>query len=282
MQVGEQKVMGKAWRTFLLVLITLFFIFPILWTFSLSVKPKDIQTSVPPKFTFHPTVQHYKAVLTQGSDVAASYTHDLLNSVILAVSSTVLTVLVGTPAAYSLARLRPKRKDDLMMFILASRMAPAVALVIPFFLLFKELGLLETHLGLVIAYMTFNLSFYVWLLAVFAKEIPQDLEGAAMADGYGPFYAFSRVILPLMWPSIIACAVLVYIFAWNEFAFALVLGGQKTETLPIAIERFLTPSGVQFGPLAALGVIAILPVAIMVFVLYKHIVRGLSLGAVKG
>jgi multiple sugar transport system permease protein len=107
-------------------------------------------------------------------------------------------------------------------------------------------------------------------------------QNAGLADGYGPTYAFFRVILPLMRPSIIASAVLVFIFAWNEFAFALRLGGRSAETLPVGISQFITPSGVQFGPLAALGTVAVLPVAIMVFVLHKHIVRGLSLGAVKG
>jgi multiple sugar transport system permease protein len=168
------------------------------------------------------------------------------------------------------------------MFVLASRMAPPIALVIPFFLLYRTLGLLDSHLGLIIAYLTFNLSFYVWLLSVLCKEIPADLESAALADGYGPTYAFFRVILPLMRPSIIASAVLVFIFAWNEFVFALILGGRAGETLPVAISRFITPSGVQFGPLAALGTVAVLPVAIIVLVLHKHIVRGLSLGAVRG
>ena len=282
MAVEEGTRRGKMWRTLLLIGITLFFIFPILWTFSFSVKPRAIQTVVPPRFVYSPTIQHYKTVLVEGSDVSQSYVRDLGNSLIIATATTALVIIIGTPAAYSLARLRPRRKDDMMMFVLASRMAPAVALIIPYFLIYKEVGLLEKHLGLTIAYLTFNLSFYVWLLAVFVKEIPQDLEGAAMSDGYGPFYTFSRVLLPLMRPSIIACAVLVFIFAWNEFAFALVLGGPNTETLPLAISRFLTPSGIQFGPLAALGMIAIIPVAVMVFVLYKHIVRGLSLGAVKG
>jgi multiple sugar transport system permease protein len=265
------------WRTLLLLVITVLFVFPVYWTLSLSVKPRSIMFSLPPKWLYQPIWDHYLSVFADGD-----FIRPVVNSIVLAVSSTALVVVIGTPAAYSLARLRPRGRDDLMMFVLASRMAPPIALVIPFFLLYRNFGLLQTHLGLVIAYMTFNLSFYVWLLAVFSRDIPHDLEGAGFADGYGPTYVFFRVMLPLMRPSIIATAVLVFIFAWNEFLFALILGGRTAQTLPVAISRFITPSGVQFGPLAALGTVAILPVALLVFALHKHIVRGLSLGAVKG
>jgi multiple sugar transport system permease protein len=264
-------------RTLLLVLVTAAFVFPVYWTLSLSVKPRELMFSIPPTWLYPPIWDHFAAIFGNGD-----FIRNIVNSLILATTSTLLVVLVGTPAAYSLARLGPKRKDDLMMFVLASRMAPPIALAIPFFLIYQKLGLLETHLGLIIAYMSFNLSFYVWLLAVFSRDIPADLEGAGFADGYGPTYVFFRVMLPLMLPSIIATAVLVFIFAWNEFLFALILGGSAAETLPVAISRFITPAGVQFGPLAALGTIAVLPVAILVLALHKYIVRGLSMGAVKG
>jgi multiple sugar transport system permease protein len=264
-------------RTLMLVAITTVFVFPVYWTLSLSVKPRGVMFRIPPQWLYRPIWDNYVSVFLR-----ADFIRPVTNSLILAVSSTILVVLIGTPAAYSLARLRPRGRDDLMMFVLASRMAPPIALVIPFFLIYRNLGLVHTHIGLVIAYMTFNLSFYVWLLTVFSKDIPADLEGAGFADGYGPTYVFFRVMLPLMRPSIIATAVLVFIFAWNEFLFALILGGSNAQTLPVAISRFITPSGVQFGPLAALGTVAILPVAVLVFALHKHIVRGLSLGAVKG
>jgi multiple sugar transport system permease protein len=277
MATEEGGRLGRAWRTLLLLAITAVFVFPVYWTLSLSVKPKTLMFNLPPRWAFTPTWANFAEVLTDHD-----FIRNILNSLILSVTSTLLVVIIGTPAAYSLARLRPRGRDDLMLFVLGSRMAPPIALVIPFFLIYRTLGLLETHLGLIIAYMTFNLSFYVWLLAVFSRDLPADLEGAGFADGYGPTYVFFRVMLPLMRPIIIASAVLVFIFAWNEFLFALILGGQSAETLPVAISRFITPSGVQFGPLAALGTVAVLPVAIVVFVLHKHIVRGLSMGAVKG
>ena len=210
------------------------------------------------------------------------FKRDILNSGIIAVGSTVLVVLIGTPAAYSLSRLRPRGREDIMLFVLASRMAPPVVLLVPYFIIYRNLGLLNTHLGLIIAYLTFNLSFYVWLLSVLTKDIPEDLEAAAASDVYTPLYAFLRVVLPLMRPSIIATSVLVFIFAWNEFAFAVQLGGRSAETLPVAISRLVTPRGVLFGELAAIGMIALVPVTILVFFLHKQIVRGLSMGAVRG
>jgi multiple sugar transport system permease protein len=170
----------------------------------------------------------------------------------------------------------------MMLFVLGTRMAPPVALIIPFFLVYKELDLLETRVGLIIAYLTFNLSFYVWVLSIFIREIPADLENGGHADGYGRWHVFTRVILPLMRPSIIATGILVFIFAWNEFAYALILGGRGAETLPVVISRYITPSGVEFGELAAIGTIALAPILVIVFVLHKHIIRGLSMGAVKG
>lgn len=277
MLTEEGARLSKLWRTFLVLLIMALFVFPVYWTLTLSVKPKGVMFSLPPRWAFTPTWANFAEVFTD-----TDFLRNILNSLIISVTSTLLVVLIGTPAAYSLARLRPKGRDDLMLFVLGSRMAPPIALVIPFFLIYRTLGLLETHLGLILAYMTFNLSFYVWLLAVFSRDLPADLEGAGFADGYGPTYVFFRVMLPLMRPSIIATAVLVFISAWNEFLFALMLGGQAAETLPVAISRFITPSGVLFGPLAALGTLAVLPVAIVVFALHKHIVRGLSMGAVKG
>jgi multiple sugar transport system permease protein len=264
-------------RTLILAALTLVFVFPVLWTLSISIRPRESLFARPPDFIFTPITDSFSAAFANGDLV-----HGLVNSLIVAGISTLLVVLIGTPAAYALARLKVRGRDDVMMFVLASRMAPPVAVIIPFFLIYKELNLLETQVGLIIAYMTFNLSFYVWVLSIFIREIPRDLEAAGYADGYGPWQVFRKVILPLMRPSMIATAILVFIFAWNEFAFALILGGRESETLPVVISRAITPSGVKFGELAAMGVVGLAPILIIVFVLHKHIIRGLSMGAVKG
>ncbi|MEA2367086.1 MAG: multiple sugar transport system permease protein [Thermoleophilaceae bacterium] len=275
--MANDNTLRRAARTTVLLLLTLFFIFPVLWTLSISIRPANSVFAQPPEFIFSPITKHLETVFNN-SEVA----HGLTNSLLVAGLSTILVVVLGTPAAYALARLRVRGRDDIMMFVLASRMAPPVAMIIPFFLIYKEVGLLETQLGLIIAYLTFNLSFYVWVLGIFIKEIPADLESAGHVDGYGPWRVFTRVVLPLMRPSVIATAILVFIFAWNEFAFALILGGREAETLPIVISRAITPSGVNFGELAAMGVIGLAPILLIVFLLHKHIIRGLSMGAVKG
>jgi multiple sugar transport system permease protein len=267
-----------ALRTLLLLVLTLIFIFPALWMISISFKPRDALFARPPDFFFAPIPDHYLAAFAPETRAVT----DLVNSLIIAGASTALVILLGTPAAYALARLQVKRRDDILMFILASRMAPPVALIVSFFIIYNKLGLLNTHLGLILAYLTFNLSFYVWLMSIFFREIPRDVEAAANVDGYGPTYAFARIVVPLALPGIVATGVLVFIFAWNEFAYALLLGGQNAETLPVAISRFVTPRGVEWGALAAVGTVALVPVTVMVFLLHKYIVRGLSLGAVKG
>jgi multiple sugar transport system permease protein len=274
----DERTLPRALRTAVFVALTLIFIFPVLWTLASAIKPTDILFARPPEFIFSPIDDHFRAVFDGDSGVVSG----LVNSIVVAGVSTLLVVLIGTPAAYVLGRLQPRGRDDLMLFVLASRMAPPVALIIPFFLIYKELELLETRQGLIIAYLTFNLSFYVWVLAIFIKEIPADLENGGHADGYGRWHVFTRVILPLMRPSIIATAILVFIFAWNEFAYALILGGRTAETLPVVISRYITPSGVEFGELAAIGAIALAPICVIVFILHKHIIRGLSMGAVKG
>ena len=276
--------MRLAARTLFFVVITILFLFPIVYLIYISFKPSNIIVSLPTQWTFDPVLEHYKNVLglREFELRGVNFVKPLLNSIVIATASTLLTILIGTPAAYSLARLSVRGRSDIMLFVLASRMAPAVVLLVPYFVIYEAVGLIDSHLGLVVAYLTFNLSFYVWLLAVLTRDIPRDLEQASQTDGYPPGKTFFKIMLPLMRPGIIATAVLVFIFAWNEFAFALQLGGNNAETLPVAISRLVTPRGVLFGELGAIGAMALVPVAVLVFFLYKHIVRGLSLGAVRG
>jgi len=263
--------------TLLLAGSTLAAIFPVLWMVVLSVKPEAIMFSRPPVWVFPPTPEHYRVVLVEKGLWTA-----VLNSVIVSFASTALVVLIGTPAAYSFARFEIWRRDDWFLFILGTRMAPPIALAIPFYLLFSRLHLLNTHVGLILAYLTFNLSFYIWVLRSFCREIPYELEEAALTEGYSRGQVFLRVALPLLRPGIIATAVLCLIFAWNEFLYAFILGGRDVQTLPVAIPGLITPGGVQWGSLAALGIIAVIPVLAVVFTLQRHIVRGLTMGAVKG
>jgi multiple sugar transport system permease protein len=251
-------------------------VFPVLWMALMMIKPEAIMFARPPVWLFRPTLEHFDYVLSHG------FVWNLLASLVVAIASTALVVLVGTPAAYAFARFPIRRGDDLLLFVLATRMAPPVALAIPFYLIYARVGLLDTYAGLIVAYLSFNLSFYVWVLWSFCRELPVELEEAARADGYPRGYVLVRVVLPLLRPGIIATAVLCFIFAWNEFLYAFLLGGNTVQTLPVAVPKLITSQGVKWGELSVVGIVALLPVLLVVFLLQRHIVRGLTMGAVKG
>lgn len=258
------------------VVYALIVLFPIYWMATMMVKPNDAMFARPTQWLFTPTLEHFSYVLDQG------FHWYLLTSFALCTVSTALVVIIGTPAAYAFARFEMRGKDDLFLFILGSRMAPPVCLVIPFYLIFAKVGLLDTFTGLTLAYMTFNLSFYIWVLRSFCRDLPVELEEAAALEGWSRLQIFRRVVFPLLRNGIVATAVLCFIFAWNEFLFAFMLGGKAMQTLPVSIPKLITAQGVRWGEMAVVGMTALLPVLAVVFVLQRHIVRGLTLGAVKG
>lgn len=266
---------GLFW-TGVTVLYAAVVLFPIFWMATMMVKPNEAMFARPTQWLFTPTLEHFEYVIAQG------FHWSLLTSFVLCLMSTALVVIIGTPAAYAFARFEMKLKDDLFLFILATRMAPPVCLVIPFYFIFAKLNLLDTFLGLTLAYMTFNLSFYVWVLRSFCRDLPVELEEAAALEGWSRLQIFRRVVFPLLRNGIVATAVLCFIFAWNEFLFAFMLGGKAVHTLPVSIPKLITAQGVRWGEMAVVGMTALLPVLAVVFVLQRHIVRGLTLGAVKG
>ena len=266
---------GLFW-TGVTVVYAIIVLFPIFWMATMMVKPNEAMFARPTVWLFTPTLEHFEYVIAQG------FHWSLLTSFVLCLMSTALVVIIGTPAAYAFARFEMRMKDDLFLFILATRMAPPVCLVIPFYFIFAKLNLLDTFLGLTLAYMTFNLSFYVWVLRSFCRDLPVELEEAAALEGWSRPQIFRRVVFPLLRNGIVATAVLCFIFAWNEFLFAFMLGGKAVQTLPVSIPKLITAQGVRWGEMAVVGMTALLPVLAVVFVLQRHIVRGLTLGAVKG
>lgn len=266
-----------AWGwTALTIAFTAFLLAPVCWLAAMAFKPDEVMFARPTQWLFTPTLAHFAYVIDSG------FARYLLTSIVLAVASTALVVLIGTPAAYAFARFELKARDDLFLFILGTRMAPPICLAIPFYLIFSRLELLDTYLGLTLAYMTFNLSFYIWVLRSFCRDLPVQLEEAAMVEGWSRFQVFLRVVLPLLRSGIVSTATLCFIFAWNEFLFSFMLGGQQVKTLPVAIPLLITAQGVRWGELAIVGMVALLPVLLAVFFLQRHIVRGLTMGAVKG
>ena len=264
-------------RTSLIAVLIVLFLLPLLWTLSLSIRPDTALFSQPPQWFFQAELDSYRNVLTDPRVQKA-----VVNSLILSISTTLAVVAIGTPAAYSLARYRLKRRDDVLLFVLAGRLVLPVVMLMPYFIIFQEIGLRSTRLGLVIAYTAFNLPFFIWIMTVFAGELPADLETAAQVDGYSGWRMWRTTILPLLRPGLVATAVLVYIFSWSELAFAAVVGGSDVETLPVVISRFITGSGIRWGELAAVATISVVPVMVLAAGLHKFIVRGLALGAVKG
>jgi multiple sugar transport system permease protein len=277
---GPRPARAAEWRGTLFTLLAAtwagIMVFPVFWMALMMFKPEAIMFARPPVWAFRPTLEHFTYVLEHG------FAWNLLASLVAAGTSTGLVVLIGTPAAYALARFPLWRRDDLLLFVLATRLAPPVALVIPFYLLYAKLGLLDTYPGLIAAYLTFNLSFYVWVLWSFCRDVPVELEEAARADGFPRWQVLVRIVFPLLRSGIVATAVLCFVFAWNEFLYAFMLGGRAVETLPVAVPKLITSQGVKWGELAIVGIAALVPVLAAVFVLQRHIVRGLTMGAVKG
>ena len=223
------------------------------------------------------------AICISLADGGSKYFHQLLNSLIVGVGSTILAVGLGTFAAYAFSRFKIAGKEDLLFFILSTRMLPPVVVVIPIYLMYSAIGLRDTHAGLILLYTTFNVSFAVWLMKGFIDEIPKEYEDAALVDGYTRFQTFIKVVLPQSVTGIAATAVFCLITAWNEFAFALVLTevGGKAVTAPPSITSATGSGGVDWGKIAAATFVFLLPVAVFTFLMRKHLLRGVTFGAVK-
>jgi multiple sugar transport system permease protein len=250
---------------------------PILTVVVNSLKsPPDI-FSATPHLTFTPTAGNFGRVLGE-----LRFQDYLVNSTLVALGSTALSAAVGVPAAYALARLPIRGREWWAWVILFTRMVPAVALVVPMFVIFQRVSLLGTYAALVAAHTTFNLPIVIWMMRSFFEELPPDLEEAAQVDGTGRFGAFLRIAVPLTSPGLAATAVLCLLFSWNEFLFALVLSGRNTQTVPIGVASFIGTVSVDWGGSSAAAVLAMVPVFILGLAAQRFLVRGLTFGAVKG
>ena len=254
---------------------------PVYWLFTISIKREIDQFASPPLwFHFQPTWRHYSASFSDGS--SARY---LWNSALVASVSTLAALALGVPAAYGLARLRWPGgwSTKIGFWILSTRMLPPIVTIVPLFLMMRSAGLLNSRVGLILIYTAFNLPFVVWMMQAFFREVPRELEEAAMLDGDSRMGALLRVILPVVRPGLAATAVFCVIVAWNEFLFALIMTqtGAST-TLPVGIASRVTQYEINWGAMSAAGVVAMAPVLIFAAAAQRYLVRGLSLGAVKG
>ncbi|NPV54608.1 MAG: carbohydrate ABC transporter permease [Firmicutes bacterium] len=250
---------------------------PIFWIVLTSFKETVDIFTVPPKIVFRPTLSNYIRAFIRGN-----FSAYFVNSLIIAVSSAFLSVLLGSMAGYSLARFRVYRKGLIAVLILFARMVPAIVLVIPLFNLMKNMGLLDSLMSVIIAHTTFNLPFVTWMMRGFFQELPAELEEAATVDGCSRTQAFLRVALPLTAPGLAATTILALLLSWNEFLFALVLTSVRTRTLPVAVSGFIGAVSVDWGGSTAAATVIMTPMVIAGLIVQKHLVRGLTMGAIKG
>ena len=226
-------------------------------------------------FDFTPTVQHYVDLFQDNK--FGTY---LMNSIIASLGSAVISVVFGSMAAYSLSRVEFRGKKDLFFWIISTRMAPVVAVMVPLYAIFRSAGLVGTLPGLILAYTTFNLPFAIWILKGFFDNVPYAIEEAAMCDGCSRFQAF-REILPLVAPGFGAFLVLCVLFAWNDFLFASIIGSGGAKTLPVATKELVQPQNIQWGKIMAAGVVTTLPMMFLGLLIRRYLVTGLTMGAVK-
>ena len=262
----------------LVFLIIIVCIAPFFWQLLTSFRPDKYMSDVLPLFSPEQTFQHYINVFTK-----RPFLKFIRNSVVVALSSSIASIIIGSFAAYSLSRLKIKGRKVILASILIASMLPQIAIVTSLYLFLKDLNLLNSYIGLVIPYTTFTLPLTIWILANAFNEIPWELEEAAKIDGCTPFSTYYKIILPLAAPAIFTAEILTFIFAWNEFLFALTFTSTPArQTIPVAIAMFPAMYHVPWGDLAAASVIVTMPLIIMVFFFQKKIISGLTSGSVKG
>jgi len=260
------------------VLVMFVWAFPVLWTLLTSFKSDIDVLAYPPVVVFQPQWRNYTEVLFGPITILPHLWH----SVVVSVSATALTMMLAVPAAYGFARLRFAGKRSLGFYTLATQMLPPVGLVIPYFLLLNNIGWIDTYHGLVIVYLTFSLPFAIWLMVSYFEDIPREMEEAAFLDRADRFRTLWYVILPQVRGGIAVTVIFVFLNAWNEFLFAVLLGGRKVQTVTVYMFNFVGVEQTQWAKLSAAGIIAMIPVIIIGLAGQRHIVKGLTIGAVKG
>ena len=314
-QSNTQKTINRA-AVGLVVLVTLIYLVPIYWITTTAFKPRSLATTVPPTVLFTPEVTAFIKLFTKrvqmiskvdpdvyakapwweqriydlgerfikdsdGHIELSAYPSRFLNSMIVAVVSTFLAVAMGTLTAYGFSRFRLPGEQDWLFFILSTRMLPPVVVAIPMFLMYRAVGLVDSHLGLIILYTAFNLSFSVWLMKGFIDEIPKEYEEAALVDGYTRLEAFFKIVLSQAVTGIAATAVFCFITVWNEYAFALMMTNRRAQTAPPFIPSQLGSGITDWTAIAAGTFLFLLPAAIFTFLLRKHLLRGVTFGTIR-
>lgn len=258
----------------LMVLVAVPVLFPFFWMLGSSFKTQIDIISWPPKLFFAPTVQNYVKVFAE-----QNFLRYFVNSSIIGVSAVVLSLFMGLPAAYSIARYNQKR---LSIFILVARLMPGISFLMPWYIIFSRLKLMDSYVALILSHMLITLPIIVWIMSSYFESVPKEMEESAMVDGATRQRAFLSIILPLSGPGIVTSVTLSFIFSWNNFMFSQVLSMEKTKTLPIAVYNFVSYAEVDWGAVMAAAVAIMAPAMILTMIFQKYVVKGLTMGAVKG
>ena len=267
---------GLAWQIILILLLILFCVFPFYWMVTTSLKTQLLALESPPVWLFEPTFANYTDVL--GKD---GVWPTLLNSLIVAVITTALAIILGCPAAYALAKFEFRGKKELWFWFITNRMVSPIVLALPFFLIVRTVGLLDTHLILILVYLTFNLPIVIWICTDQFRSIPHDLNEAATLEGASNFRIFRSICLPLAMPGVAVSGIFSFIFSWNELMYALVLTRNEAKTAPAMAVSFMEGYNLPYGKIMATSTLIVIPVVIFALIASKHLVRGLTMGAVK-
>jgi multiple sugar transport system permease protein len=267
-----ERVSG--WTYVLIVVLMVPFLFPLFWMFLSSLKTQVQNTAYPPVLIFTPTLGNYREVFQKNPFFTFAW-----NSLVVAAGSTGLALLLGLPGAYAIARFK---RTGIALAILTARMAPGIGYLIPWFILFTKAKLIDTYTALILTHLIVALPLVLWVMIGFFEDVPGELIEAGRIDGCSHWSAFLRIAIPLAKPGIVATGILAFIFSWNNFLFSLIVAGFKTRTLPIAVYNFLSYEEINWGGLTAAATVITLPVLALALLVQKHIVRGLTLGAMKG
>ena len=276
-ETGEGVNYLRALRIAFLFFIAILSFIPFLWIMMSAFKVRTDIMSPTLSFFFSPTLSNFVDAFVEGD--FGTY---LRNSTIVGVGTVILCLVTGVPAAYAFSRFHVLGKKHLYFFVLTTRMAPAIAVALPLYIVFKNLYLLGSIPGVILAHATFTLALVIYLMKGLFDEVPREIDQAALVDGYSEWQTFLYVILPISRSSIVATGFLAFIFSWNEFLFALLLGGTDARTLPAAFPGLVTPLGTYWGQLCAAAFAVAIPVIILATFIQKYLVKGLTLGAVKG
>lgn len=276
---SSRSMRGLIWGRFLDVItyvVVILFLLPILWLVSTAFKTRADAFAMPPIWVFTPTFDNFSEALNQ-----SGFLHQYANSIIVAVATTAVSLLLGVPAAYGLTRFNFRGKRTVALFILSTRFVPFIGMLFPLYIIFNALGLLDTYRGLIILHVTFALVTVVWMMRGYFMQVPVELEEASMCDGTTRLGALFRVVIPLAAPGMAAVSVFTFIISWNEFLFALMFTRNQVKTAPVALVSFMSFEGINWGPMAAAGLLVLAPVFLFSLFVLRYLVAGLSMGAVK-